>query len=74
MSCDLISSCSFYNNELTKPSHETIMYKEMYCTDDHQSCVRFLMSKVLKEEFISDSITPNDRMAAKELIESMTLC
>jgi len=74
MSCDLMTSCSFYNNELTKPTNETIMYKEVYCTDDHQSCVRFLMTKVLKEEFIPNSISPIDKVEAKELIESMTLC
>lgn len=65
MACQLIETCIFFNDKMSRMPSMANMYKERYCREDFNGCARFQVFKAVGRENVPQNLYPNeaDRVA-----------
>jgi len=66
--CELLPTCSFINDGITKLPISMDYIKNSFCNLDNSECARYVVYKALGRDKVPANLYPTERMRANRLI------
>jgi hypothetical protein len=70
-SCDLISTCIFFNDKMADMPAISAHYKVKYCQNSYRTCARFRIFLEFGREKVPSNLFPNQEADVAEIAERL---
>lgn len=70
MSCELMSTCPFFNEKMPASPQTLALYRARYCRGENAECARYLVFSALGRDAVPLDLYPNDRLQALKVVRS----
>jgi hypothetical protein len=66
--CELLSGCSFFNDQMANMPSTSNVIKMLYCNDNFEGCTRYTVRRKAGREAVLDDLFPNQAERAREIL------